>query len=138
MSADFSSTTVVKTTYPDSGMSSSFRISTAISMQATPPFMSTVPRPCRKLKFEIKEGPLAHIEIVDIRVLPLGNSMFAVSWQERDGATVTNVQDYDRGLIHSHATWANGRRPPPARRGVGWQRHSALGSIFERSCMPVA
>lgn len=57
-----------------------------------------------QLKFEIKEGPLAHIEIVDIHVVPLGNSLFTVSWQEEDGATVTNVQDFDRGLIHSHAT----------------------------------
>ncbi|MEJ1117217.1 nuclear transport factor 2 family protein [Phyllobacterium sp. CCNWLW109] len=62
-----------------------------------------------QLKFEIKGGPLAHMEVVDIHVVPLGNSMFAVSWQEKDGATVTNVQDYDRGRIHSHATLANGQ-----------------------------
>ncbi|WP_199525677.1 MULTISPECIES: nuclear transport factor 2 family protein [unclassified Herbaspirillum] len=63
----------------------------------------------KQMKFEIKEGPLAHAEIVDIHVVPLGNSMFAVSWQEQDGATVTNVQDYDRCLIHSHATLSDGR-----------------------------
>jgi predicted SnoaL-like aldol condensation-catalyzing enzyme len=62
-----------------------------------------------QLKFEIKEGPLRHTEIVDINVIALGNSIFAVSWQEQDGATVTNVQDYDRGLIHSHATLSDGR-----------------------------
>ncbi|WP_283193173.1 nuclear transport factor 2 family protein [Rhizobium sp. AN80A] len=62
-----------------------------------------------QLKFEIKEGPLRHTEIVDIHVIPLGNSIFAVSWQEKDGATVTNVQDYDRGFIHSHATLSDGR-----------------------------
>jgi predicted SnoaL-like aldol condensation-catalyzing enzyme len=62
-----------------------------------------------QLKFEIKEGSLVHTEIVDIHVVPLGNSMFAVSWQERDGATVTNIQDYDRGLIHSHATLSDGQ-----------------------------
>jgi len=62
-----------------------------------------------QLKFEIKEGPLRHAEVVDIHVVPLGNSIFAVSWQEKDGATVTNVQDYDRGLIHSHATLSDGR-----------------------------
>ena len=56
-----------------------------------------------QLKFEIKEGPFARIEIVDIQVVPLGNSIFAVSWQEKDGATVTNVQDYDRGLIYTIA-----------------------------------
>lgn len=61
-----------------------------------------------QLKFEIKEGPFAHTEIVDIRVVPLGNSLFAVSWQEKAGATVMNVQDYDRGLVHSYATLPDG------------------------------
>jgi predicted SnoaL-like aldol condensation-catalyzing enzyme len=62
----------------------------------------------KQLRFEIKEGPLAHVEVVDIHVVPLGNSLFAVSWREETGATVTNVQDYDRGLIHSHATLPGG------------------------------
>lgn len=62
-----------------------------------------------RLRFEIKDGTLARTETVDIHVVPLGNSLFAVSWQELDGATVTNVQDYDRGLIHSHATLPDGR-----------------------------
>jgi predicted SnoaL-like aldol condensation-catalyzing enzyme len=62
-----------------------------------------------QLKFEIKEGPFARIEIVDIQVVPLGNSIFAVSWQEKDSATVTNVQDYDRGLIYSYATLPSGQ-----------------------------
>jgi predicted SnoaL-like aldol condensation-catalyzing enzyme len=62
-----------------------------------------------QLKFEIKEGPLRHVEIVDIHIVPLASSIFAVSWQENDGATVTNIQDYDRGLVHSHATLSDGR-----------------------------
>jgi predicted SnoaL-like aldol condensation-catalyzing enzyme len=62
-----------------------------------------------QLKFVIKDGPFARAEIVDIQVLPLGNCLFSVSWQEKHGATVTNVQDYDRGLIHSHATLPNGQ-----------------------------
>lgn len=62
-----------------------------------------------QLKFEIKEGPYARTESVDIQVVPLGNSMFAVSWQEKDGSTVTNVQDYDRNLVHSFATLPDGR-----------------------------
>ncbi|WP_202844548.1 nuclear transport factor 2 family protein [Luteimonas saliphila] len=61
-----------------------------------------------RLKFEIKEGPLARTEVVDIHVLPLGNSLFAVSWQEKDGATVANIQDYDRHLVHSFATLPDG------------------------------
>jgi predicted SnoaL-like aldol condensation-catalyzing enzyme len=62
-----------------------------------------------QLRFEIKEGPFARTETVDIEVKPLGNSIFAVSWQEKDGATVTNVQDYDRGLVHSFATLHGGQ-----------------------------
>lgn len=65
--------------------------------------------PAKQLKFEIKEGPFARTETVDIEFNPLGNGIFAVSWQEKDGATVTNVQDYDRGVVHSFATLPNGQ-----------------------------
>jgi predicted SnoaL-like aldol condensation-catalyzing enzyme len=61
-----------------------------------------------QLKFEIVEGPFARTEVVDIEVLPLGNSKFAVSWQEADGAAVTNIQDYDRGIVHSFVTLSDG------------------------------
>ncbi|WP_218669331.1 nuclear transport factor 2 family protein [Massilia sp. KIM] len=63
----------------------------------------------QQLKFEIKEGPFAHAEVVDIEVVPLGNSIFAVSWQENDGSTVTNIQDYDRCVVYSNATLPNGK-----------------------------
>jgi predicted SnoaL-like aldol condensation-catalyzing enzyme len=62
-----------------------------------------------QLRFEIKEGPFARTETVDIHVVPLGNSIFAVGWREKDGATVASVQDYDRGFIHSFATLRDGR-----------------------------
>ena len=61
------------------------------------------------LKFEIKEGPFARTETVEIQVVSLGNGIFAVSWQEQSGATVTNVQDYDSGLVFSSATLPDGR-----------------------------
>ena len=62
-----------------------------------------------QLSFEIKDGPFARTETVDIQVVPLGNGIFAVSWQEQSGATVTNVQDYDRGLVFSFATLPDGQ-----------------------------
>jgi predicted SnoaL-like aldol condensation-catalyzing enzyme len=62
-----------------------------------------------QLTFEIKEGPFARTETVDIQVAPIGNSIFAVSWQEESGATVTNIQDYDRGLVFSFATLPDGQ-----------------------------
>lgn len=63
----------------------------------------------KELRFEIKEGPFARTETVDIEVVPLGGGMFAVSWRESDGSTVTNIQDYDRALVHSFATLPDGR-----------------------------
>jgi predicted SnoaL-like aldol condensation-catalyzing enzyme len=62
-----------------------------------------------KLRFEIQEGEFAKTEVVDIHVVALGNSLFAVSWKEQSGATVVNVQDYDRNLVHSHATLPDGQ-----------------------------
>lgn len=67
-------------------------------------FLST-----EQLEFEIREGPFARVETVDIEVSPLGNGIFAVSWREKDGATVTNIQDHDRGVVHSFATLPNGQ-----------------------------
>lgn len=61
-----------------------------------------------QLKFEIKEGPFARTETVDIQVVPLGNGIFSVSWREKNGATVINVQDYDRAVVHSFVTLPNG------------------------------
>ncbi len=61
------------------------------------------------LKFDIKEGPFARTETVDMEVASLGNGIFAVSWQESDGATVTNIQDFDRRVIHSFATMPDGQ-----------------------------
>jgi predicted SnoaL-like aldol condensation-catalyzing enzyme len=57
-----------------------------------------------RMTFEIKDGPFARTETVDIETIPLGNGQFAVSWQEASGATVTNIQDYDRMVVHSFAT----------------------------------
>jgi len=62
-----------------------------------------------QLQFKIEQAPFTRTEIVAIEVVALGNGLFVVSWREKDGATVTNVQDYDRGLVHSFATLADGQ-----------------------------
>lgn len=62
-----------------------------------------------QMSFDIAEGPFAHKETVSIEVQPLGNGIFLVSWAEESGATVTNVQDFDRGAVHSFVTLPGGR-----------------------------
>ncbi len=61
-----------------------------------------------ELTFAIKEGKFARTETVEIQVAPLGNSVFVVSWKESNGATVMNIQDYDRGVFLSFVTLASG------------------------------
>lgn len=65
-------------------------------------------RSVNEMTFRIDEGPFAHSETVAIDVVPLGNCIFAVSWKEESGATVTNIQDHDRGIVHSFVTLADG------------------------------
>lgn len=62
-----------------------------------------------QMSFDIAEGPFAHKETVSIQVHPLSNGVFLVSWVEESGATVTNVQDFDRGVVHSFVTLPGGR-----------------------------
>ncbi|TCP30098.1 nuclear transport factor 2 family protein [Sphingomonas sp. BK235] len=62
-----------------------------------------------QMSFDIAEGPFAHKETVSIQVLPLTSGIFLVSWVEESGATVTNVQDFDRGVVHSFVTLPGGR-----------------------------
>jgi predicted SnoaL-like aldol condensation-catalyzing enzyme len=61
-----------------------------------------------EMSFVIADGPFAHSETVAIDVIPLGNGLFAVSWVETSGAAVTNVQDYDQGIVHSFVTLPGG------------------------------
>jgi predicted SnoaL-like aldol condensation-catalyzing enzyme len=57
-----------------------------------------------RIRFAIAEGPYAREETVETQVVDLGSNLFAVSWQEANGATVVNVQDFDAGTVHSYAT----------------------------------
>lgn len=64
-----------------------------------------------QLSFEIMEGPFSHAETFAIEVAPLREDVFAVSWAEDSGGTVTDVQDYDRGLGPSLITLPAGGLP---------------------------
>ncbi|EOH6077319.1 hypothetical protein ACMAVI_006269 [Burkholderia cenocepacia] len=61
-----------------------------------------------RMTFEIKEGPYASVETVDIEVSPLSHGSFAVSWKELNGAAVVNIQNHDLGLFHSFVALPDG------------------------------
>lgn len=62
-----------------------------------------------RLQFAISDGPFARTETVSIQVIPMGNACHLVSWQEADGSTVVNLQDFDRERVFSFATLPDGR-----------------------------
>ena len=61
-----------------------------------------------RLSFSINQEPYTRQESVAIEVIPLGNNLFIVSWVEKDGATVVNLQDFDAMRVLSFATLPNG------------------------------
>lgn len=64
--------------------------------------------PDSELRFHIAEGPYARTEIVKIVTTSIRPGVFIVSWIEADGATVVHVEDFARGVLHSHATLPDG------------------------------
>jgi predicted SnoaL-like aldol condensation-catalyzing enzyme len=61
-----------------------------------------------RIRFVIPTGPFAREETVAIECESLGNNQFLVSWKEKEGATVVNLQDFDAGIVHSFATLPDG------------------------------
>lgn len=43
-----------------------------------------------------------------IVIQPVGDLVFVLSWQEANRTTVVSVQDYGKGLVHTHVTRADG------------------------------
>ncbi|MBY3260222.1 hypothetical protein HFO15_00860 [Rhizobium laguerreae] len=62
-----------------------------------------------QISFDLAEEPFAHKETVSIQVQPLSNGVFPLSWAEESGARGTNVQDFDRGVVHLTTRSAEGR-----------------------------
>lgn len=61
-----------------------------------------------RLRFHIAEGPYAKTETVEMTANPIRPGVFVVSWVEASGATVVHVEDFERGVVRSHATLPNG------------------------------
>ena len=61
-----------------------------------------------EIHFHIDEGPYARSETVKMVATVIRPGVFLVSWIEASGATVVHIEDFARGMIHSHATLPDG------------------------------
>lgn len=64
-----------------------------------------------KMTFIIKEKdgqPAAITETVEIKMTKLRPKLFMVTWKEKSGTTVTQVQDFENETVHSNWTTADG------------------------------
>ena len=57
---------------------------------------------------ESKDGKAGITETVTIEMTELRPQLFMVTWKEKNGNTVTQVQDYEEGIIHSNWTSPTG------------------------------
>lgn len=63
------------------------------------------------LSFQIREidgKPTAESETVEIKITPLRPKLFMLTWKEKNGNTVTQIQDHQKQLVYMNWTWPDG------------------------------
>ncbi len=61
-----------------------------------------------RMTFEVRDGARERCGDVRIQAVPLRDGLFAISWQDADGATVTSIKDFDRQVARSFITSRDG------------------------------
>lgn len=66
----------------------------------------------KKMTLTIIEGAgleeNGYTETVSIRMMEIRPNVYLASWQEKKGTTVTQVQDFEYGLLHTNITTPGG------------------------------
>lgn len=65
-----------------------------------------------QLQFQITEmdgKPTDETETVTIKLTELRPNLFMATWKEKNGNTITQVQDYENEIIYSNWTLPNGQ-----------------------------
>lgn len=64
------------------------------------------------MQFTILEGSgltaTGHIETVKTTIVEVRPDVYMVAWKEMAGATVTHVEDHEKGIVYSNATLPDG------------------------------
>jgi hypothetical protein len=56
-----------------------------------------------------KDGPEVNTtETVAMELTELRPQLYMATWKEQNGNTVTQIQDYENGIVYSNWTWPNG------------------------------
>jgi hypothetical protein len=55
-----------------------------------------------------RDGGRGPSETEEIAIQPIADLVFVLSWQEANRTTVVSVQDYGKGLVHTHITRTDG------------------------------
>ncbi|MEU7473506.1 hypothetical protein AB0A94_34175 [Streptomyces sp. NPDC044984] len=65
-----------------------------------------------RMTFTVVEGgdlvPNGHTETVGITSAEIRPEVFLTSWKEESGATITHLEDFERGRVHSRITLPDG------------------------------
>ncbi|AEY87000.1 hypothetical protein SHJG_1725 [Streptomyces hygroscopicus subsp. jinggangensis 5008] len=52
--------------------------------------------------------PDGYVETVAITAVEIRPDVFLISWKEESGATITHLEDFERGVVHSRITLPDG------------------------------
>lgn len=60
------------------------------------------------LRVRVQIGDHVIDEVVDVEVTRIRPSVFAMSWTEKSGNFIVQVQDHENSIVHNYARLANG------------------------------
>jgi hypothetical protein len=58
---------------------------------------------------EIDGKPMNETETVEIQLTELRPDLYMATWKEKNGNTVTQIQDHEKGLVYMNWTWPDGQ-----------------------------
>jgi hypothetical protein len=53
---------------------------------------------------EIKGSKVGRIQKLSVKIVELRRNLFMVNWQEENNLTVTDIEDYENGVVYANMT----------------------------------
>jgi hypothetical protein len=58
---------------------------------------------------EIAGKPMNESETVEMQLTELRPDMYMATWKEKNGNTITQIQDHGKGIVYMNWTWPDGQ-----------------------------
>jgi hypothetical protein len=62
---------------------------------------------CKLILTEVKGPEVGRIQKLSVNIVELRSNLFMVNWQEENKLTVTDLEDYEKGVVYANMTTPN-------------------------------